>query len=330
MKTFLALRDLRLAEINKLLHLARHLELNPIQTTLRDKVVGLVFMNPSLRTLASMQTGVAQLGGTSVVLQPGAGSWALETREGVTMDGVAVEHVRDAFPVMGQYFDMVATRCFASGTNLEEDLADRFISQIAELSDKPFINLESAANHPCQALADWKSLDDVGVPSDGKFVISWAWHPKPLPYAVPLAAAEMALLRGMELTLLVPEGFQLPAQAIASLQGLSSRPLHTTRDRGEALEDATAVYVKSWASPTAYGNPAADAAARADLQHWCVSEDWYATAKPNAHFMHCLPMRRNVEATDALVEGPRSLTLRQAANRLHVQKAVMTALMENE
>ncbi|MGH8203026.1 MAG: N-acetylornithine carbamoyltransferase, partial [Steroidobacteraceae bacterium] len=181
-----------------LLGLASCLAERPEPAALAGRTLGLVFFNPSLRTLASMQVAMSQLGGSSFVITPGSGSWDLETRDGVVMNGKAAEHIREAIPVLASYCDALGVRAFAEGRDLATDLAEPVFRQIASLCDKPLVNLESAMNHPCQALADWKTLDDLGVPRRGKFVLSWASHPKALPLAVPAAVSHMAALRGME------------------------------------------------------------------------------------------------------------------------------------
>jgi N-acetylornithine carbamoyltransferase len=270
---------------------------------------------------------VAQLGGTSFVIQPGAGSWQLEFADGTVMDGAAQEHIREAIPVLAGYADVLAVRRFADQTSHTDDLHDAHMRQMAELSSKPFINMESASDHPCQALADWKTLDDLNIPSDGgKFVLSWAYHPKPLPFAVPAAALRMAAQRGMEVTVLRPDGFDLPEPIVREAERLSSKRIVQTSDRDEAMEGAHVLYCKSWTSASAYGDADADARLKAGLQDWCVDEPWFEAALPNAKFMHCLPVRRNVKVTDRVLDGPRSVVLKQAQNRLHVQKAVLTAL----
>lgn len=334
MKAFLDLTQFSPDQVRRLVTLARELQDQRGLDVLKGKVVGLVFMNPSLRTLASMQIAVAHLGGESVVLQPGVGTWTLETRDGAVMDGAAVEHIREAFPVMGEYFDLLGVRCFAEGKDLDTDLNDGLIGAMAELTGKPFVNLESAAAHPCQALADWKTLDDLGVPqAGGKFVLSWAYHPKPLPFAVPFSALTMALMRGMDVTVLRPRGYDLPtfiaerANVAAAAGGGTWRE---TDQRDEALAGAHVLYCKSWAKPDLYGRTEEEHAYRAQFRDWTVDEPWFAPAQPDCRFMHCLPVRRNVKVTDAVLDGPRSAVLPQAANRLHVQKAVLAALARNE
>ena len=218
MKRFLDLDDFTREEVLSLLELARRLEKHPEPHALTGKMLGLLFFNPSLRTLASMQVAMARLGGNSFVINPGQGSWQLETRSGVTMDGAAAEHVREGIPVLASYCDALGIRAFAEGKDLAADLAETNFNAMAALIDKPLINLESAVNHPCQALADWKTLDDLAVPRGGRFVLSWAYHPRALPLAVPAAAVHMAAMRGMEVIVLRPEGFALPAPLMQRAQ----------------------------------------------------------------------------------------------------------------
>jgi ornithine carbamoyltransferase len=313
-----------------LLALAARLQERPEPVALAGRTLGLVFFNPSLRTLASMQVAMAQLGGHSFVITPGSGSWDLETRDGVVMNGRAAEHIREAIPVLASYCDVLGVRAFAEGRDFATDLAEPVFRQIAALSDRPLINLESAMNHPCQALADWKTLDDLGVPRRGKFVLSWANHPRALPLAVPAAASQMAALRGMEVVVLRPEGFALPgllmqkARAAAAVTGGS---VTETADREAALAGAHIVYAKEWGSTVHYGDAAADAALRAALGDWTLDESWFARARPDCRLMHCLPVRRNVAIADGLLDGPRSAVVPQAHNRLVVQRAVLHRLL---
>jgi N-acetylornithine carbamoyltransferase len=330
-KGFLDLADLAPGEVSDLLDLARRLERHPEPEALKGKILALLFFNPSLRTLASFQAGMARLGGSSFVISPGQGTWILETRDGVVMDGAAAEHVREAIPVLAGYADALGIRSFAGGTDLAADLADSTFTSMAGVCPVPLINMESAVNHPCQALGDWKMMDDLGIPAQGgKLVLSWAWHPKPLPLAVPAAALHMAALRGMDVTVLRPEGFGLPpplmekARHAASLSGGSVRE---TADRREALEGAHVIYAKSWTSPAHYGDPEAEAAFRAGLRDWCVGDEWFAEAAPDCRFMHCLPVRRNVVVKDSVLDGPRSVVVHEARNRMWAQMAVLYRLL---
>jgi N-acetylornithine carbamoyltransferase len=331
MKHFLDLTSLDDPALQRLLARARDLKRHPVRESLRGRVLGLLFLNPSLRTLASFQAGMAQLGGSSFVITPGQGTWALETRPGAVMDGSAAEHVREAIPVLCQYADVLGIRCFAGGNDLAEDLREPVLKAVAAAATKPIINLESAADHPCQALADWKTLDDLKIPArGGRFVLSWAWHPKPLPLAVPRAAATMAARRGMDVIVLRPEGWALPREIMDeahNLAGRSGGSVSETHDQAAALEGAHVLYAKSWQAPSFYGRPAEESVARAALRHWCVSEDWFAPARAEAVFLHCLPVRRNVVVKDEVLDGPRSRVVEQAQNRLHVQKAILCELL---
>jgi N-acetylornithine carbamoyltransferase len=328
-KRFLSLSGLSREEVVDLLALADRLEKHP-GPTLTGKVLGLLFFNPSLRTLASFQAGMSRLGGSSFVITPGQGSWQLETRIGAVMDGTAAEHVREAIPVLAGYTDAMGIRSFAGGIDLAADVADSAFLEMAELCPVPLINMESAIDHPCQALADWRTLDELGIPERGKFVLTWAWHPKPLPLAVPAAAVHMAALRGMEVTVLRPEGFALPepvmerARQAAALSGVSVRE---TTDRAEAMAGAHALYAKSWTAPSRYGDPVSEAELRAPLRSWCVDESWFAPAEPGCRFLHCLPVRRNVVVADEVLDGPRSAVVREAHNRMWVQMAVLHRLL---
>lgn len=331
LRSFLGLADLQREEILDLLALAASLERQPDQGALAGKVLGLLFFNPSLRTLASFQAGMARLGGSSFVISPGQGSWILETRDGVVMDGAAAEHVREAIPVLASYADALGIRSFAGGADLAADLADATFRAMASVCPVPLVNLESAIDHPCQALGDWKTLDDLGIPArGGRFVLSWAWHPKPLPLAVPAAAVHMAALRGMEVTVLAPEGFALPEPVMERARqaaALSGGTVRETTDRREAMAGAHALYAKSWTAPVHYGDPAAEAALRATLRDWCVDESWFAPADPVCRFLHCLPVRRNVVVRDEILDGPRSAVVREAANRMWAQMAVLHRLL---
>jgi N-acetylornithine carbamoyltransferase len=330
MRRFLDLADFERAEILELLALAQSLEDKPQRQALAGRVLGLVFLNPSLRTLASFQTAMARLGGSSFVITPGQGTWQLETRPNVVMDGAAAEHIREGIPVLASYADALGVRAFAEGKRLADDLGERLFRALDELCEAPLINLESAMNHPCQALADWRTLDQLKVAPQAKFVLSWVYHPKALPLAVPAAALHMAAMRGMEVVVARPEGFALPpevmdkARAAARAAGGS---VSETADRAAALEGASVVYAKEWGCTSHYGDIEADARMRASLKDWCVRESWFADARPDAKLMHCLPVRRNVAVADEVLDGPRSAVKREALNRLTVQTAVLYRML---
>jgi N-acetylornithine carbamoyltransferase len=331
MKRFLDLADFERDEVSALLTLARRLETSPEPRALSGKILALLFLNPSLRTLASFQSGMAKLGGTSIVITPGQGTWQLETRLGAVMNGAAAEHVREGIPILASYCDALGIRAFADGKDLASDLAETNFMAMADLVDKPLINLESAANHPCQALADWKTLNDFGVPQNGRFVLSWAYHPRALPLAVPAAAVQMAAMRGMEVVVLRPEGFALPADIMNKARRAAAHSggsVRETADRNDALAGANIVYVKEWGSTSHYGDTQGDAKLRGDLTDWCVRNDWFAKTAPDCRLMHCLPVRRNTAVADEVLDSPRSVVQREAFNRLVVQMAVLYQMLK--
>jgi N-acetylornithine carbamoyltransferase len=333
MKEFNDLGDFQVEQVNELLVLAARLEKSPEPQALAGKVLALLFLSPSLRTLASFQAAMTRLGGGSFVISPNMSIHGLETRSGIVMDGMAAEHIREAVPVIASYGDAIGIRAFAEREDLDNDLADKEFNAMRELCDIPQINMESAINHPCQSLADWKTMNDIGIPQQGgKFVLSWAYHPRALPLAVPSATVHMAAMRGMDVTVLRPEGFALPEpimhkakQAAAAAGGSVTE----TDDRAAALEGAHVIYAKSWSSTLHYGNSPADAELRRGHEDWCVDEPWFNTTQEDARFMHCLPVRRGVVVADRILDGPRSVVIQEARNRMFAQMAVLHQMMKN-
>jgi N-acetylornithine carbamoyltransferase len=256
----------------------------------------------------------------------------LETRPGIVMDGAAAEHIREAVPVIASYGDAIGIRAFAQRRSLADDLADKEFEELAGLANRPVINMESAISHPCQSLADWKTMDDLMVPRQGgRFVLSWAYHPRPLPLAVPAAALHMAAMRGMDVVVHRPPGFELPdrvMQEARTAAELAGGQITETDDRREAMEGAHVIYAKSWTSTKHYGDALGDQALRENLVHWCVDEPWFANARPDCKFMHCLPVRRGVVVADRILDGPRSVVVQEARNRMVVQMAVLHRMLK--
>ena len=331
MRAFNDLADFEDGELADLLALAARLERQPEPEALRGRVLALLFLSPSLRTLASFQSAMTRLGGGTFVISPDMSIHGLETRPGIVMDGAAAEHINEAVPVIASYGDAIGIRAFAERRNLDHDLADTDFRKMTDLVDTPWINMESAIGHPCQNLADWKTLDDLGVAANGgKFVLSWAWHPFALPLAVPASTLYTAARRGMDVTVLRPDGFALPepvmdkARAAAESSGGS---VAETDDREEALEGAQVIYAKSWSSTRHYGDKPADLELRRGLTSWCVDEPWFETAAEDCRFMHCLPVRRGVVVTDRVLDGPRSVVVPEARNRMLAQMAVLHRML---
>ena len=332
MNRFYNLADFSIEEIHALLRLAERLERDPDPRALQGKVLALLFLSPSLRTLTSFQAAMARLGGGSFVVSPGMSIHGLEYRNGIVMDGAAAEHVREAVPVIASYGHAMGIRVFADRDSLEHDLADRQFRELASLVNVPLINMESAANHPCQSLADWKTLNELGVPGNGgRFVLSWAYHPRPLPFSVPSAVLHMACLRGMDVVVLRPQGFELPEEIMNKARNAAQQAggsITETSDRHEAMRGAHVIYAKSWSSVSQYGNRPADEALRRQYMSWCVSENWFEHARSDCRFMHCLPVRRGVEVDDSVLDGPRSAVVMGAKNRMVTQMAVLHEMLK--
>ena len=331
MKAFNDIADFSIEELQSLISLASRLDVSPEPDALKGKVLSLLFLSPSLRTLASFQAAMTRLGGGSFVISPEMSIHGIETRPGIVMDGKAAEHIREAVPVIASYGDVIGIRAFAERKNLQHDIDEVEFSSLTELFDIPFINMESAMNHPCQNLADWKTLDDLGVPkAGGKIVLSWTYHPMALPLAVPSSTLQMAAMRGMDITLVRPEGFALPevlmnkAREAANASGGS---IVESDSPAEAMQDAHVIYANSWSSTVHYGDKVADQELRRDLQDWCVDESWFDNARADCHFMHCLPARRGVTVSDDILDGPRSVVIQEARNRMLVQMAILHQML---
>ncbi len=332
MQRFNDLADFENEEIADLIALAARLDEHPEPRALEGKVLSLLFLNPSLRTLASFQAAMVRLGGGSFVISPDMSIHGIETRPGIVMDGSAAEHIREAVPVIASYGDAMGIRAFAQRRSLDEDIDDKEFEGLVALAGRPVINMESAILHPCQSLADWKTMDDAGIPANGgKFVLSWAYHPRALPLAVPASTVHMAAMRGMDVVVLRPSGFELPERIMAKARAAAERSggsLTETDDRREAMEGAHVIYAKSWSSTRHYGDSVADRDLREPLVRWCVDEPWFENALEDCKFMHCLPVRRGVVVSDGILDGPRSIVIAEARNRMLAQMAVLYRMLK--
>lgn len=300
---------------------------------LAGKSVALVFFNPSLRTRASMQVGIYELGGHPVVLEPGGTSWTLEHRDGVVMDGDKTEHVAEFVRVLARYCSAIGVRTFAALKNWKEERTDPVLAAFAKYSEVPVINLESAMHHPCQALADMMTIRERFGVERKRVVLTWAWHPKPLPMAVPNSFALAAAQMGHDLVIAQPEGYELDDELLAGIKEQSAgagSKVEVTNNVEDAFAGADVIYAKSWGSKQFYGKPENDIEKRAQYRsHWIVDEQKMALTN-GAIFMHCLPVRRNVIVTDGVIDSPASVVIEEAENRLHVQKAIMKKVLSDE
>jgi N-acetylornithine carbamoyltransferase len=331
-RDFLATESLVPEAFVGLLDLAARVKRGEVTGGLERKVLAAAFMDPSLRTRASMEAAMFLHGGHMIVLEPGRGSWTWETEPGVVMEGTAVEHLIETSRVLARYADAVGVRVFARGTEWVKERQDRVIRDFAAYSEKPVINLESTRRHPCQGMADALTLrEKLGNPKGKKFVLSWAWHPKPLPTAVPASAAIAAAQLGMEVVIARPPGYDLDPDDMATIYkeaAASGGRVTLAGAMTDAMVGADAVYVKSWGSLDLYGRPEEEKAFRKDLRSWIMTMELLrATKAGKGIVMHCLPVRRNVEIEDAVLDGPNSVVVDQAENRLHVQRALLLDLI---
>ncbi|OLE55698.1 MAG: hypothetical protein AUG51_01845 [Acidobacteria bacterium 13_1_20CM_3_53_8] len=292
--------------------------------------IALVFFNPSLRTRASMQVGVFELGGNAVVLEPGGTSWTIEHRDGVVMDTDKTEHVAEFVRVLGRYCAGVGVRTFAALKNWEEERLDPILNAFAKYSSVPVINLESAMHHPCQAMADMMTVREKLGAGRKRVLMTWAWHPLPLPMAVPNSFALAAVQMGHELTIAHPRGYELDEDLMREINERAfdaGATVSVTNDCEEAFDGAEVVYAKSWGARMFYGSPEEDMEERAQYRgKWIVDEEKMRRTN-SAIFMHCLPVRRNVIVTDGVIDSTSSVVIDEAENRLHVQKAIMARLI---
>jgi N-acetylornithine carbamoyltransferase len=328
-KHFLSTRNLSRDEFESLLSRGEEFHRGASSGVLRGKFVGLVFFNPSLRTRVSMEIAVTKLGGTPVTLSVGSDAWTMEYRDGVVMNGTAVEHVREGAGVLGRYCDLLGVRSFPEGLDYEQDRREPVLSAFARYSNVPVVNLESPLDHPCQAMADCMTIRQrLKNPAGKKVLLTWAHHPKALPMAVPNAFVMGAARLGVDLWLARPEGYELDLDIVRTAEGLAKESggrLRITDDPEAGYDGASVVYAKSWGSLADYGDPTAEALRRAKLRDWRVTEARMARGT-DAIFMHCLPVRRNVVVDDAVLDGPRSVVLDEAENRLYAQQAILEAL----
>jgi N-acetylornithine carbamoyltransferase len=331
-RDFLAMEDWSPAAVDHLLGLAARVKRGEITGGLERKVLAAIFLDPSLRTRSSMETAMFLHGGHALVLEPGRGSWALETEDGAVMDGSTVEHIKEAARVLARYADALAVRVFPKGTDWAVEREDRVIKDFARFSDKPVINLESSRRHPCQALADAMTLRErLGDTRGKRFVLTWAWHPKALPTAVPASAAIAAARLGMEVVVTRPPGFDLDPEDMSLIRRIAGEcggSVELCDDIDAGVSGAEAVYVKSWGSLQAFGRPEEERALREPFREWRLTERRLQRTKGGTGIvLHCLPVRRNVEIDDAVLDGPNSAVVDEAENRLHAQRALLLEIM---
>ena len=336
---FLSTQDWSREALDALLAQAAAYQRSPAGRELAGKSIALLFFNPSMRTRTSFELGAFQLGGHAIVLQPGKDAWPIEFEPDAVMDGEPEEHVAEVARVLSRYVDLIGVRAFPKFQDWSVDREDRVIRAFAKHATVPVINMETIT-HPMQELAHILALQQhFGATDPGsipgkvlrgrKYVLTWTYHPKPLNTAVANSALQIATRYGMDVTLLCPTPEYLLdprymdfAHANAAENGGS---LTVSHDPAAAYRDAHVVYAKSWGALPYFGRWDEEKPIRDAHRHFIVDERKMALTD-RAVFSHCLPLRRNVKATDAVMDSPACIAIDEAENRLHVQKAVMAAL----
>lgn len=321
MKNFISAHDV--ADIPALIKKALEYKADPWKdsTLGKNKRIGCLFFNPSMRTRLSTQVAAQQLGMEAVVFNVGSEGWSMEFDDGAIMNGSTAEHVKDAAPIMGNYFDILAIRTFPSLKDREADYSEKIINQFIKYAGVPVMSMESATLHPLQSLTDLititESMHESGIATrKPKVVLTWAPHIRALPQCVANSFAQWVNAWGAaEFVITHPVGYELDEQF--------THGAITTQDQQEALKDADFIYVKNWSAYTDYG------ALPPFGGDWMLTQEKIRQTR-NAKVMHCLPVRRNVELSDEILDGPQSIITREASNRVWAAQAVIAELLRNK
>ena len=333
MKNFITTDDWTRSDLQEILNYAKYLKKERFQDTLKNKSVALLFFNPSMRTRTSFEIGVQELGGYAVVLHPGKDAWPIEFKKNALMDQDSEEHIIEVAKVLSEYCDLIAVRSFPKFQDINEDISDNVIKSFEKFSTVPVVNMETIT-HPCQELAHILSLQEEIGDLDGKnYLITWTYHPKPLNTAVANSSLLIASKFGMNVKLLCPtedyilhESFISKAKENCSKNNASFEITHNIED---GYSDADIVYAKSWGAINYFNDANNEKILRDKFKNFIVDEKKMALTN-NAKFSHCLPLRRNIKATDAVMDSDYCIAVQEAANRLHVQKSLLTTLLKGK
>jgi N-succinyl-L-ornithine transcarbamylase len=316
LKQFISVHDV--SNIDALVEKALSYKANPFKdkTLGANKRIGLLFLNPSMRTRLSTQIAAQNLGMEAIVFNVGSEGWALEFEEEAIMSGNTVEHVKDAAPIMGKYFDILAIRTFPSLKNKEDDYSELFIKQFIKYAGIPVVSLESATLHPLQSFTDVITITETFKEKrKPRIVLTWAPHVKPLPQCVANSFSQWINAWGnSDFVIAHPEDYELDEQF--------TKGATITHNQDEALKDADYVYVKNWSTYNDYGK------IYNNDPEWMMTNQKLALTN-NAKVMHCLPVRRNVELSDEILDGPNSVITQEASNRVWAAQAVLSEILRN-
>ncbi|WP_221394412.1 N-acetylornithine carbamoyltransferase [Dyadobacter sp. NIV53] len=312
MKHFLSLEDV--ADLPQLISSGIAAKRNPFADIElgKNKTIGLLFFNSSLRTRISTQKAAQNLGLNVIIMNVGQDGWGLEMEEGVIMNGDKAEHVKEAAAVIGRYCNIIGIRSFAGLQDRDKDYQEMVFQQFKKYADVPIVNLESATRHPLQSLADCITIEEFKLKQRPKVVLTWLPHFKALPQAVANSFCEWMNPMDVELVITHPEGYDLAPEFVGKGQVIY--------DQDKALEGADFVYGKNWSSFTNYGQ------VLTSDPSWMLTETKMALTD-NGKFMHCLPLRRNMKVADEVLDGPRSLVIEEAANREWSAQAVLKEIL---
>ena len=333
MKNFITTDNWTRSDLQEILDYAKYLKKERFQDTLKNKSVALLFFNPSMRTRTSFEIGIQELGGYAVVLHPGKDAWPIEFEMNTCMDGDSEEHIIEVAKVLSEYCDLIAVRSFPKFNDINEDIADNVIKSFAKFASVPVINMETIT-HPCQELAHILSLQEEIGDLDGKnYLLTWTYHPNPLNTAVANSSLLIASKFGMNVKLLCPtddyilhESFTSKAQENCSNNNSSFEITHNIED---GYSNADIVYAKSWGAINYFNDAKNEKILRDNFKHFIVDEEKMALTN-DARFSHCLPLRRNIKASDGVMDSDYCIAVQEAANRLHVQKSLLTTLLKDK
>ena len=334
MKHFLNTQDWTRGELDALLAQAALYKQHKLGDALKGKSIALVFFNPSMRTRTSFELGAFQLGGHAVVLQPGKDAWPIEFNLGTVMDGDTEEHIAEVAQVLGRYVDLIGVRAFPKFIDWAYDREDVVLKSFQKYSPVPVINMETIT-HPCQELAHILALQEHFGTRDlrgKKYLLTWTYHPKALNTAVANSALTIASRMGMDVTLLCPNDQYLLDERYMGWAERNAREsggsVQVSHDIASAYAGADVVYAKSWGALPYFGQWQGEIPMREQNRHFIVDEAKMALTN-NGVFSHCLPLRRNIKASDGVMDSKACIAVQEAENRLHVQKAIMDTLINH-
>ncbi|MBO7321549.1 MAG: N-acetylornithine carbamoyltransferase [Bacteroidales bacterium] len=314
MRHFTKVQDI--GDLHEALAKAKFVKENPYadQHLGKNKTLLMIFFNSSLRTRLSTQKAALNLGMNVIVLDINSGAWKLEIERGVVMDGDKPEHILEAIPVIGSYCDVIGVRSFARFESKEDDYTEKILNQFIQYSGKPVFSMEAATRHPLQSFADLITIEEYKKTERPKVVLTWAPHPKALPQAVPNSFAEWMNATDYEFVITHPKGYELADEFVGRAK--------VEYDQKKAFEGADFIYAKNW---SAYQDPNYGQVLCKDMD-WMVDEAKMALTN-NAYFMHCLPVRRNMIVSDAVIESPNSIVIPEAANRVVSAQTVLKEIL---